>query len=58
MEERSVGQSSAGKLEEHCVGELMEAVASKNVMKFRQALEALVLNLFEQEEEPNANDAG
>ncbi len=34
-------------LEEHCVGELMDAVANKDIKAFMHAIEALVLNCFE-----------
>lgn len=53
MEQKSYGLSSSDKLEEHCIDELMDAVATQHVSAFRKALEALVLNCFE-DEEPNA----
>jgi hypothetical protein len=34
-------------LEEHCIGELMTAAKDKDVISFRKALEALVMNCFE-----------
>lgn len=36
-------------LEEHCIGELFDAIESKDVVSFRQALEAFVMNCFEEE---------
>lgn len=48
LEEKSYGQSSSEKLEDHCIGELMDAVPSLDVGAFRKALEALVLNCFEE----------
>ncbi len=36
------------KLEEHCLQELMEAIKDKDVAKFRSAMEALILNMFEE----------
>lgn len=53
MEEKSYGGDASDKLEEHCAGELMEAVASKDVSGFRSALEALVVNMFETEGTPD-----
>lgn len=34
-------------LEEHCVSELMEAVANKDIKAFMHAVEALILNCFD-----------
>lgn len=53
MEEKSYGGDASDKIEEHCAGELMEAVASKDVSGFRSALEALVVNMFETEGSPD-----
>ena len=47
MDEKSVGEDESDRLEEHCCGELMDAAMSKDVSKFRSALQALVMNLFE-----------
>lgn len=49
MEEKTVGGSLEDKLDDHLAGELMAACAEKNVKRFREALEALVLNCFEEE---------
>lgn len=46
-EEKSIGGNANERLEDHCIDELMSAVESKNVMSFRSAIEALVLNCFE-----------
>lgn len=48
MEEKTINGSFEDNLEDHCVQELMEAVSLKDVSRFRSALEALVLNLFEE----------
>lgn len=50
MEEKMVNGSASDNLEAHCATELIKAVEDKNVDKFRNALEALVLNCFEDEE--------
>lgn len=52
-DEKSVGLNADDALSDHCVSELMEAVTDKNVGKFRQAVEALVMAMFE-DEEPDA----
>lgn len=49
-DEKSIGLSPDDALSDHCVSELMDAVADKNVMKFRQAVEALVTAMFEEDE--------
>jgi len=56
MEEKSYGLSPSDMIEDHCINELMEAVASKDIMSFLKALEALVLNCFEFEEDQDAID--
>jgi len=48
-DEKLVQGSATDHLEEHCVGELMDAVKSKDVRAFRSALEALILNCFDEE---------
>lgn len=45
--EKLVNASSADHVADHCAGELMESVQKKDVKGFRQALEALCLNLFD-----------
>lgn len=50
MDEKSYGLSSDDKLEEHCMRELMDAAHDKHVGRFRAALEALVMNCFEDQE--------
>lgn len=57
MEEKTINASSEDKLEEHCMGELMDAAMDKDVGKFRAALEALILNLFEEMEKDDARSA-
>lgn len=42
-----VNVSPADHLEHHAIGELMDAVEHKNVGAFRSAMEALVMNMFE-----------
>lgn len=56
MEEKSYRLSYADKMYDHLSGEMMESVGNKDVKRFRSALEALVLNLFEDQE--HAVDAG
>lgn len=46
----SIGLSD---LEEHCAGELMDAIGSKDIKAFRSAIEALVSNCFEEERQEN-----
>lgn len=48
MDEKLVQGSPSDHLEEHCAGELMEAVEKKDVKAFRSAVEALVMNCFEE----------
>lgn len=50
MDEKSIGQSADGELMDRCIDELMDAAKEKNVMRFRSAVEALVLNMFEDTE--------
>ncbi len=52
--ERLVNGSGSDHLDDHMTGELMEACANKNTQQFRNALEALVLNLFDWDGEENA----
>ena len=47
MDEKLVQGSASDHLEEHCIGELMDAVSSKNVKAFRSAFEALFMNCFD-----------
>lgn len=54
MEHKSVGLDASDKLDEHLNQELLDAVADKNVARFRAALEALILNLFQNDEAPDA----
>ena len=51
MEEKMVNGSPDDHLESHCAGELMDACETKDVKKFRAAIEALVMNMFDWEEE-------
>lgn len=50
MDTKTIGGSASDKLEEHCMNEMMDAVHVHDVKSFRSALEALVMNLFEEEE--------
>lgn len=54
MDEKLYGGSADEHLEDHCLSELMDAYSAKDPSLFRQALEALVLNLFESEESHDA----
>lgn len=62
MPEMSYGTSASEKLDEYCMEELFEAVKSKNVSQFMEALEALILNCFDhgldKEGEGDAVDSG
>ncbi len=51
QEEKLINGSESDHLEDHCMKELMDAVESKDVKSFRAALEALILNCFEDEDE-------
>lgn len=42
-----VNGSTTDHLEAHCFGELNESMKTKNVKKFRAALEALVMDCFD-----------
>ena len=48
---KDYGGSLSDQVDDYCIGELMDAVKDKNVSGFRKALEALVLNCFEEEME-------
>jgi len=50
-EEKLINGSAEDHLEDYAIGEMMEAISEKNIKKFRSALEAMVLNQFEEEEE-------
>jgi hypothetical protein len=49
MEEKLVNGDAEDHLEHHCMTELMDAVMNKDIGRFRAALEALVLNMFDRE---------
>lgn len=53
MDEKSVGFDADDKLEEHCFQELKDACQSHDVKAFRAALEAIVMNCFEDVHGPN-----
>lgn len=57
MDEKSYGLSASEQLEEFCIDELFEAVQSKNVGTFRKAIEALVMNCFDYDNEGEPDDA-
>ena len=46
-EEKLINGSASDHIDDHCATELMDATETKDVPKFRAALEALVLNCFE-----------
>ena len=54
MEEKTVNGDPEDILEEHCIHEMMEAVERKDIPAFRRAMEALVLNMFEESGEDHA----
>lgn len=54
-EEKLVQGSASDHLEEHCAGELMDAVEKKDVKAFRSAFETLIMNCFEEESEHAAS---
>lgn len=56
-EERSFGLSYQEKMHDQVSGELMDAAEHKDAKRFRSALEALILNLFEDCEDEPARDA-
>jgi len=43
--EKLYGGSASDQLEDYCIEELIDASKTKDVMSFRRALEALVMNL-------------
>ena len=45
--DKMVGLSADEQLEDQCIDELMQACADKDPGKFRQSLEALVMNGFD-----------
>lgn len=45
--EKMVNGSPEDHVEDHCIAELIDACEAKDVRKFRQALEALLLNSFD-----------
>lgn len=49
-DEKLIGGSYEDHMESHCISELMNAVEAKDVKKFRSAMEALVMNMFEMDE--------
>ncbi len=50
MDEKLVQGSASDHLEDHCIGELFDACVNKDVKAFRSAVEALVMNCFEESE--------
>jgi hypothetical protein len=52
-EEKLVNASGSDHVDDHCMGELFDAVQAKDVARFRSAVEALVLNLFDFEGDDN-----
>lgn len=50
--EKAYGGDESSQIEDQCVGELMEACQHKDPGRFRHALEALVLNHFEDSDAP------
>jgi hypothetical protein len=48
-DDKLVNASSQDHIDDYCTQELMDACASKDVKRFRSALEALILNLFQDE---------
>lgn len=53
-DQKLVQGSESDLLDDHCFHELMDAVRAKDVKLFRQALEALVLNCFEEDKQDAA----
>lgn len=49
--EKLIGGTYEDHMESHCIKELMDAVHEQDVNKFRSAVQALVMNMFEHEEE-------
>jgi hypothetical protein len=56
-QEKLVSSNPSDHLEHHAVMELMEAVKNKDVKAFRDALEAILMNAFESEDQ-DATAAG
>lgn len=55
MEEKGYGFDTDEQIEEACIDELFEAAHQRDAAGFRRAIEALVMNCFEDGEgEPNA----
>lgn len=50
QDEKLVNGSASDLLEDHCIGELMDAAQSKDIKRFRAALEALIMNMFDMED--------
>ena len=55
-EEKLINGSAEDVLEDHLIGELMDAAMAKDHSRFRSALESLILNLFEEESEDATNE--
>ena len=53
MEEKLVNASESDHVDDHCIGELFDACQNKDVERFKSAVEALVLNLFDFDGEDN-----
>lgn len=49
-EEKLINGSESDHLEDHCIGEMWSAIEAKDVKGLRSAMEALVLNMFDDEE--------
>lgn len=54
QDEKLVNASPEDHVAEYCIQELMDAVPKKDIKKFRDAVEALVMNMFEWDEEHDA----
>ena len=50
-EEKLINASSDDHIDDHCMSELFDACESKNASQFRSALEALVMNMFDHNQE-------
>lgn len=57
-ESKLVNADASDHVSDHCAGELMDAIATKDFAKFKQALEALILNLFDWKGEQDVSDEG
>lgn len=55
MDEKLVNGSPEELLEDHLIGELMDAVERHDVKGFRSAMEAMVLHMFEESDEREAS---